>query len=175
MTKEISVGSVTVRVLSGDICDRPVDAIVNAANNQLWMGAGVAGAIKRRGGPEIEREAVAKGPIPVGDAVATTAGVLDAKYVIHAAVMGADLVTDADTIARATRSALALADELGLRSIALPALGTGVGGFDMRECAQMMREAALAHIAGGTGLTLVEFVLFGEQAYEEFGEVFTSP
>ena len=175
MTKEIKVDSVTVRVLQGDICDRSVEAVVNAANNQLWMGAGVAGAIKRRGGPEIEREAVAKGPIPVGDAVATDAGALEAKHVIHAAVMGADLATDARIIARVTRSALRLADELGLRSIAFPALGTGVGGFDLRECAQIMREAVLEHIAGGTELTLVEFVLFGEQAYKEFREVFASP
>lgn len=175
MTKEIKVDSVTLRVLDGDICDRPVEAVVNAANNQLWMGAGVAGAIKRRGGPEIEQEAVAQGPIPVGEAIATSAGVLEAKYVIHAAVMGADLITDADTIRRAARSALTLADELGLRSIAFPALGTGVGGFELRECAQIMRRAVLDHIASGTGLTQVEFVLFGEQAYEEFGEVFATP
>ncbi|MBN1462037.1 MAG: macro domain-containing protein, partial [Armatimonadetes bacterium] len=100
---------------------------------------------------------------------------LDAKYVIHAAVMGADLTTDAKIIARVTRSALKLADELSLRSIAFPALGTGVGGFDMRECAQITRQAVLEHIAGGTGLTLVEFVLFGEQPYKEFREVFISP
>ena len=110
-----------LRVVEGDICDRSVDAIVNAANSQLWMGGGVAGAIKRRGGGDIEREATAQGPIPVGESVVTSAGALKARYVIHAAVMGPDLVTSADHIRRATLTALTRADELGLESIAVPA------------------------------------------------------
>jgi O-acetyl-ADP-ribose deacetylase (regulator of RNase III) len=89
--------------------------------------------------------------------------------------MGPDLKTNADNIARATLSALALADQLDLQSIAFPALGTGVGGFNLGACARAMRETLLDHIATGTGLALVEFVLFGEQSYQAFAEVFTSP
>lgn len=101
------VGSATLRLVEGDICGRDVDAVVNAANNQLWMGGGVAGAIKHRGGAEIEREAMAKGPIAIGESVVTTAGSLKARHVIHAAVMGADLATNAAYIRAATLSALA--------------------------------------------------------------------
>ena len=129
-------------VVEGDITALEVDAIANAANNALWMGAGVAGAIKRAGGEEIEREAVAKGPIEIGDAVATGAGRLPAKWVIHGAVMGQDLRTDADLVRRTTESCLRVADELGAESIALPAFGTGVGGFPLDECAEIMVEAA---------------------------------
>src|SRR5213079_1753506 len=106
-----------LRVHDGDIAALEVDAIANAANDHLWMGSGVAGALKRAGGDEIEREAVAKGPIPVGDAVATGAGRLPARWVIHAAVMGQDLVTSADAIRRATRRTLEVADELGAASL----------------------------------------------------------
>ncbi|MCJ7750422.1 MAG: macro domain-containing protein [Armatimonadetes bacterium] len=169
---ETTVDSITIRILEGDICDRDVDAIVNAANNQLWMGGGVAGAIKRRGGVAIEKEAVAKGPIPIGESVATGAGDLKAKHVIHAAVMGADLATDADKIRRAALSALALAGRLGLRSIAFPALGTGVGGFPLDECARIMRQAVIDQASKGTALSTVEFVLFGRDAREAFERVF---
>ena len=127
-----------LEVVDGDITALDVDAIANAANNQLWMGAGVAGAIKRAGGEEIEREAVEKGPVEVGEAVVTGAGRLKARYVIHGAVMGQDLVTSAELIARTTRRCLELADELGLESLALPAFGTGVGGFPLGECARLM-------------------------------------
>src|SRR6266508_6613646 len=129
---------VKLEVVEGDITALEIDAIANAANNHLWMGAGVAGAIKRAGGEEIEREAVAKGPIEVGDAVATGAGHLQARWVIHAAVMGQDLVTGADAIRRATRRTLEVSDELGAESVALPAFGTGVGGFPLDECAGIM-------------------------------------
>src|SRR5215510_1029330 len=112
-----------LEVAEGDITALEVDAIANAANNHLWMGAGVAGAIKRAGGEEIEREAVAEGPIEVGDAVATGAGRLPARYVVHGAVMGQDLQTDGALIERTTRRCLEVADELGCESIALPAFG----------------------------------------------------
>src|SRR5438105_7599321 len=112
-------------VVEGDIASLEVDAVANAANDRLWMGAGVAGALKRAGGEEIEREAVAKGPIPLGSAVATGAGRLPVRWVVHGAVMGQDLRTDADLVRRTTRSCLELADELGARSLALPAFGTG--------------------------------------------------
>src|SRR3990170_6666431 len=106
------------------------------------MGAGVAGAIKRAGGEEIEREAVAKGPISVGDAVATGAGRLTARYVVHGAVMGQDLRTSPDLVRRTTVRCLEVADELGVASLALPAFGTGVGGFSLDECARIMVAAA---------------------------------
>ncbi len=165
---ERRIAGITVRLVKGDICERAVDAVVNAANNHLWMGGGVAGAIKRRGGPEIEREAMAQGPIAVGAAVATTAGALQAKHVIHAAVMGQDLSTNAGYIREATTRALGLARELKLNSLAFPALGTGVGGFPLEHCAQIMRDAVAAHAAAGTTLTVVEFVLFDQAGYDAF-------
>jgi O-acetyl-ADP-ribose deacetylase (regulator of RNase III) len=134
-----------VEVSDGDITQLQVDAIANAANDRLWMGAGVAGAIKRSGGEEIEREAVALGPIAVGDAVATTAGRLAARWVIHGAVMGRDLRTDAGLVRRTTASCLRVADELGVASLALPAFGTGVGGLPFEDCARAMLEAIRAH------------------------------
>jgi O-acetyl-ADP-ribose deacetylase (regulator of RNase III) len=165
---ERQLGSITIRVVEGDICDREVDAIVNAANNQLWMGGGVAGAIKRRGGMEIERQATARGPVPIGEAVVTGAGRLRARHVIHAAVMGRDLKTSSEYIRKATLNALARADELNLESIAFPALGTGVGGFALEECAAIMMEAVAERERSATSLKVVEFVLFGHDAYEAF-------
>lgn len=132
-------------MVEGDITALPVDAIANAANDALWMGAGVAGAIKRAGGREIEREAVAKGPIEVGDAVATGAGRLPMRWVIHGAVMGQDLATDGEKIRRTTRRCLEVADELGAESLALPAFGTGVGGFPLDECARIMVDVITAY------------------------------
>jgi O-acetyl-ADP-ribose deacetylase (regulator of RNase III) len=134
-----------VEVVEGDITTLPVDAIANAANDRLWMGAGVAGAIKRAGGAEIEREAIAKGPVEIGDAVATGAGRLQARWVVHGAVMGQDLRTDAEKIRRTTRRCLEVADELGAESLALPAFGTGVGGFPPEEAARVMADVVTAY------------------------------
>jgi O-acetyl-ADP-ribose deacetylase (regulator of RNase III) len=156
----------------GDIAQQDAEAIVNAANNRLWMGAGVAGAIKRAGGREIEQEAVAKGPIPIGEAVATGGGRLKARYVIHAAVMGRDLRTDADKVRQATQSSLQRADELALKSIAFPALGTGVGGFPLEECARIMLDVVRRH--SGSSLERVVFVLYDEPAYQAFERVWRS-
>ena len=158
----------TISIIQGDICDCETEAIVNAANDHLWMGAGVAGAIKRRGGSEIEREAVAKGPIPVGEAVATGAGQLAARYVIHAAAMGQDLVADAVKVRAATRNSLLRAEELGLASIAFPALGTGVGGFSKAEAAEVMVGEVADHLRGKTGLKEVVFALFDDEALRAF-------
>jgi O-acetyl-ADP-ribose deacetylase (regulator of RNase III) len=155
-----------LEVVDGDIAALEVDAIANAANNALWMGAGVAGAIKRAGGEEIEREAVAQGPIEVGASVATGAGRLPAKHVIHGAVMGQDLRTDEELVGRTTRSCLELADELGCRSLALPAFGTGVGGFPLEECARIMVAEARAHEP--TSLARVVFAVFGDEARRAF-------
>jgi O-acetyl-ADP-ribose deacetylase (regulator of RNase III) len=132
---------IRIRVLRGDISECRVDAVVNAANNHLWMGSGVAGALRRRGGPEIEDEAVSKGPVDVGDAVETTAGNLNARYVIHGAVMGQDLMTDTNIIERTTMSCLEVAQKLGISSIAFPAFGCGVGGMDPRKVAEAMKRA----------------------------------
>jgi O-acetyl-ADP-ribose deacetylase (regulator of RNase III) len=155
-----------LEVVEGDITVLDVDAIANAANNALWMGAGVAGAIKRAGGEEIEREAVAQGPIEVGEAVATGAGRLPTKHVLHGAVMGQDLRTNEQLVRRTTESCLALADELGCRSLALPAFGTGVGGFPLDDCARIMVETARGHEA--SSLERVVFAVFGGEARSAF-------
>jgi O-acetyl-ADP-ribose deacetylase (regulator of RNase III) len=161
-----------LEVVEGDITVLEVDAIANAANDHLWMGAGVAGAIKRAGGDEIEREAIAKGPIPVGEAVATGAGRLAARYVIHGAVMGQDLRTSAGLIERTTRSCLAVADELGCQSLALPAFGTGVGGFSLGECARIMVAAARSYEPAT--LRRVVFAVFGADAAAAFSAAFAA-
>jgi O-acetyl-ADP-ribose deacetylase (regulator of RNase III) len=155
-----------LEVVEGDITQLEVDAIANAANNHLWMGAGVAGAIKRAGGEEIEREAVAKGPIEVGDAVATGAGRLRARHVIHGAVMGQDLRTHGELVRRTTRRCLELADELGCRSVALPAFGTGVGGFPLDQCARIMVAEGQTHEP--VTLERVVFAVFGDEARRAF-------
>jgi O-acetyl-ADP-ribose deacetylase len=167
------LGATTLEVVEGDITTCAVDAIVNAANTQLWMGAGVAGAIKRQGGQVIEDEAVRQGPIAVGEAVVTSGGALKARYVIHAAAMGQDLVTNADLIRRATIHSLQRAIDLGLASIALPALGTGVGGFPVDEAAQVMVDATclVLRAKAPISLTRVQFVLFTPDALQAFEEV----
>jgi O-acetyl-ADP-ribose deacetylase (regulator of RNase III) len=152
----------------GDITEAEVDAVVNAANNHLWMGAGVAGAIKRKGGEKIETEAVKKGPIPIGEAVITGAGRLKAKHVIHAAVMGQDLRTDEKKIRDSTLNSLKRAEELKLESIAFPALGTGVGGFPTDKCAEFMISEAQEFLKGSRHLKKIVFVLFDESSYETF-------
>jgi O-acetyl-ADP-ribose deacetylase (regulator of RNase III) len=158
---------VELEVRQGDI------AAANAANDRLWMGAGVAGALKRAGGDEIEREAMALGPIELGSAVATNAGRLPARWVIHGAVMGQDLRTNADLVRRTTRSCLELADELGCRSLALPAFGTGVGGFALSECAELMVEETRKFEL--RSLDRVIFAVFGADAYDAFSSALSSP
>ncbi len=153
-----------LEITEGDIAAERTEAIVNAANNEFWMGAGVAGAIKRRGGDAIEREAMAQGPVQPGECVITSGGRLAAAHVIHAAVMGQDLQTSAQLIDRATRNSLALAESRRLGSIAFPAFGTGVGGFPLDECARIMLAAFAEHTGGS--LRRVRLVLFGEKAYD---------
>jgi O-acetyl-ADP-ribose deacetylase len=163
----------TLEVRDGDIAHVEADAIANSANDRLWMGAGVAGALKRAGGDEIEREAMAIGGIPLGTAVATTAGRLSARWVIHGAVMGQDLRTDGDLVRRTTRSCLEVADELGARSLALPAFGTGVGGFQLADCARIMVDEA--RIFPAQTLEHVIFAVYGSEAYEAFSSELSSP
>lgn len=165
----------SVTSIVGDITQMATDAIVNAANNELWMGAGVAGAIKRAGGDEIEREAIAKGPILVGEAVATGAGRLPNKVVIHAAAMGfengAMVPATSETVRAATRASLEICNDLGLTSIAFPALGTGVGGLDLSKCAEVMVETATSYLSlPNNHIAQVVFVLRNENARQTFEE-----
>jgi O-acetyl-ADP-ribose deacetylase (regulator of RNase III) len=155
-----------LEVVEGDITELDVDAVANAANNELWMGAGVAGAIKRAGGAEIEQEAVAQAPIAVGQAIATRAGNLRAKHVVHAAVMGQDLQTSAELISQATRRTFEVADELGSHSLAMPAFGTGVGGFPIGQCAELMVTEARAFEP--VNLERIVFAVFGHDAEQAF-------
>ena len=157
-----------IEVVRGDITEQDVDAIVNAANTHLWMGSGVAGAIVRRGGAGIEDEAIRQGPVDVGEAIVTGGGHLTARHVIHAAAMGQDLRATAESIRDATGNALARAEELKLKSVALPALGTGVGGFSLDECAQLMIGVARERARGDAAVALVRFVLFDEPAHDAF-------
>jgi O-acetyl-ADP-ribose deacetylase len=160
----------SIEVVRGDITDQDTVAIVNAANNLLWMGAGVAGAIKRKGGHVIEEEAIALGPVEVGQAVLTTAGTLKAAYVIHAAVMGQDLHTDAKKILTATASTLRLAEATKISSISFPAIGTGVGGFSVFHCARIMLTEAISFLMNSKHLRNIRFVLFDQQALDAFSD-----
>ena len=169
---EIVINDRKMRVLQGDLTEVEADALVNAANNQLWMGGGVAGALKRKGGKIVETDAMRQGPIPIGEAVAGAAGDLDAKFVIHAAGMGTDLRTDAVKIKAATHNALLRAHERGLRSIAFPAIGTGVGGFPVQTVARVMLETAAAFLKNqqDSSVEVVTFVLYSDDVFAKFNE-----
>ncbi len=163
-----------VELRQGDITEMDVDAIVNAANTQLVLGAGVAGAIRRKGGPSIQQECDAHGPVALGEAAVTGAGDLPARYCIHAASMSLGSRTTAESLRDSVRNSLLRAKENGLKSIAFPAIGTGVAGFPMDECARIMFDVVLAHLAGGTSLEKVYFVLYGDDAYRTFQREFQS-
>jgi O-acetyl-ADP-ribose deacetylase len=154
-----------LEVMAADVTKLEVDAIANAANTQLMHGGGVAGAISRAGGPDVQRESDEKAPIGLGEAVETTAGDMPARYVIHAATMELGGPTSAEIIERATRSTLARAEELGCRSLALVAFGTGVGGFPLEEAARVMVGAAREHEGS---LERILFAVRGEEAERAF-------
>jgi len=158
----------SIEVSDADITTLAVDAIANAANTQLWHGGGVAGAIARAAGPELERESRERAPIGLGEAVETTAGDLPARWVIHAATMEPGGPTGADTIERATEATLARADALGARSLALVAFGTGVGGFPLERAAEIEVAAVRRHLAAGSGLERIVFCVRGEAARQAF-------
>jgi O-acetyl-ADP-ribose deacetylase (regulator of RNase III) len=158
----------TVEVLEGDITTLDVDAIANAANTDLAHGGGVAGAIARAGGPAVQQESDAKAPIGLGEAVETSAGEMPSRWVIHAATMHLGGPTSADIIRRATAATLGRADELGARSLALVAFGTGVGGFSMEEAAQIEVEEVRAHLERGSRLERIVFAVHGEEARAAF-------
>jgi O-acetyl-ADP-ribose deacetylase (regulator of RNase III) len=156
----------------GDITDMAVDAIVNAANTDLVLGAGVAGAIRRKGGRRIEEECDRRGPIALGEAAVTTGGNLKALYVIHAASMRLGGRTSADSLRLSTRHSLLRAEEKGLKTIAFPAVGTGIAGFPMEECAEIMIKELLEHIKTRTSLEKVYFVLFDDAALKVFEDTY---
>ena len=165
--------------MRGDITDLKVEAIVNAANNKLVMGGGVAGAIKKKGGGTIEEEAIKKGPIKIGEAVATGAGRLPAKYVIHAATMGMPACrqagifkTDEIKIRDSARNSLRVAEELKIKSLAFPALGCGVGGFPLLASAKIMAQELLKHLREEklTSLKEIIFCLYDQEAFEVFNK-----
>ena len=158
-----------VVIQQGDITEMDTDAIVNAANNDLVLGVGVAGAIYRKGGEEIQRECDAIGSIPVGYAAMTRGGKLKARYVIHAASMGlGGIRTTAKSLRTSTAHSLRLAAGRNLKSIAFPAVGTGVSGFPVEECAQIMLQEVAQHLRGETSLEVVYFVLFDGASLQTF-------
>jgi O-acetyl-ADP-ribose deacetylase (regulator of RNase III) len=160
---------VEVLAVTGDITEQKVDAIVNPANSWLVMGGGVAGAIKRIGGQEIEEEALKHAPISVGKAVATGAGKLKAKYVIHAPTMERPAMRiDVENVKLAVRAALECADELRLKSVAFPGMGTGVGGLALDKAAEAMIDETKKHIEKGTHLNRIIFVGFNQDLTRAF-------
>ena len=170
MTAARQFGGGRLELVQGDITAQETDAIVNAANNHLILGAGVAGAIRTKGGPDIQAECDRIGPIPIGEAAITTAGNLPARYVIHAASMGDEPVS-ARSLRDSTANSLARADENALTSISFPAIGTGIGGFSLHEAAAIMLGTAKTHLDGSTTLELIRFVLWSEDDYRAFDTV----
>jgi O-acetyl-ADP-ribose deacetylase len=162
----------SILIKQGDITEMDVDAIVNAANNDLLLGAGVAGAIARKGGESIQKECKEIGSIPVGFAAITGGGKLRARHVIHAASMGLGGVrTTAKSLQTSTAHSLRLAAERNLKTIAFPAVGTGVSGFPIEQCAEIMLREAAQHLNRESSIQTVHFVLFDEPARETFDSV----
>ena len=160
-----------IKIIQGDITELEVDAIVNAANNKMVMGGGVAGAIKKKGGKIIEEEAVKKGPIKIGEATFTQGGSLPAKYVIHAATMGMDFKTDENKIRESCKNALRIAEELKIKSVAFPALGCGVGGFPLLAAAKIMAQEVMKHLRENKSrLKEIIFCLYDKEAYDVFNK-----
>lgn len=163
-----------VVIQEGDLTEMDVDAIVNAANNDLELGGGVAGAIRRKGGEAIQRECNEIGSIPVGGAAITSGGRLKARYVIHAASMQLGGRTTAHALRNSTAHALRIAQEKGLKTIAFPAVGTGIAGFPMRECAEIMLREVVEHLKRPTTVEKVYFVLFDQAARDVFEQVWSA-
>jgi O-acetyl-ADP-ribose deacetylase (regulator of RNase III) len=160
-----------IEIVQGDLTEMDADAIVNAANNDLQLGGGVAGAIRRKGGPKIQAECDEIGTIPVGGAAITSGGNLKARYVIHAASMELGGRTQAHALRSSTAHSLRIAAQQGLKTIAFPAVGTGIAGFPMRECAEIMLREVAKHFEGPTSIEKVSFVLFDKVALSAFESV----
>jgi O-acetyl-ADP-ribose deacetylase (regulator of RNase III) len=157
-----------IELRQGDLTEADVDAIVNAANNDLMLGGGVAGAIRIKGGPTIQQECGRIGTIALGEASITGAGRLRARHVIHAASMRLGESTSEANLRAATRNSLMRANENALKTIAFPAIGTGIAGFPIEQCAQVMLEEVRKHLNATTTLERVEFVLFDRRSLEVF-------
>lgn len=166
------IGRTVLELVKGDITELTVDSIVNAANGSLKLGGGVAGAIRRKGGPEIQRECdriiAERGRIPTGEAVITTGGNLKARYVIHAVGPVYGEGDEDRKLEKATLNSLKLADEHGLKSIAFPAISTGYFGLPKERCAQIMIPAAISYVKGGTSLERIIFCLYNQETYDIF-------
>lgn len=158
----------SIVIIAGDLVEQDVDAIVNAANNDLVLGGGVAGAIRTRGGSAIQAECTAHGPVKVGEAAITGAGELPARFVIHAASMALGGRTTADSLQSSMDHAFRIAREQGVGTIAVPAVGTGIAGFPMDECARVMAGCVNRAFADGWSPDEVRFVLFGDGARRAF-------
>jgi O-acetyl-ADP-ribose deacetylase len=161
-----------VLFVKGDITEMAVDAVVNAANTDLMLGSGVAGAIRRKGGPRIGEECERIGPIPLGEAAVTTGGNLKAFYVIHAASMRLGEKTTAESLRQSTHNTLQRAEEKAFKSIAFPAIGTGVAGFPVKECATIMIQEVLHHLERRTSLETIYFVLYDDDSLKIFEETY---
>jgi O-acetyl-ADP-ribose deacetylase (regulator of RNase III) len=157
-----------IAIALGDISEAETEAVVNAANSELWMGSGVAGALKRAGGASIEQEAVRQGPVNVGESVITGAGNLWALHVIHAAAMSPGRPATPEGVAAATKSALLLALDHDIDSISFPALGTGVGGLSLAACAEAMLGTVKDFCREFDQPGEIRFVLFGDNARDAF-------
>jgi O-acetyl-ADP-ribose deacetylase len=163
-----------IKLSQGDITEAGVEAIVNAANNDLILGGGVAGAIRSKGGPSIQRECDAIGPIAVGEAAITGGGRLKTRHVIHAASMRLGGRTTAESLRSSVRNSLRIASENDLHSIAFPAIGTGVAGFPINECASIMLEEICRHLNGATPVERIELVLFDATTFRAFESALAS-
>ncbi len=164
----VNIGNCILELVEGDITEMETDAIVNAANAQLILGGGVAGAIKRKGGPKIQEECSRIGRTFVGGAVITGGGNLKAKYVIHAAGPRMGEGNENKKLKNATLNSVKLADENNLKSISFPAISTGIFGFPIGKCAEIMLETTMDYLKGQTGLEKVVFCLFGEDSFKTF-------
>ncbi|TXT54200.1 MAG: hypothetical protein BAJATHORv1_80007 [Candidatus Thorarchaeota archaeon] len=174
MGLEKKIGEIVIEIQQGDITVFDVDAIVNAANSALWMGSGVAGAIKSKGGTEIEAEAMAKGPIIPGQAVITTAGRLPARYVIHCAGMPPGESAQTEYVNSSAVRALELASDKRLESIAFPAIGSGVGGLTHKQSAEAIIKAIIEYAEQSSSIKRVILVGYGEKATSSFAEALQS-
>jgi len=171
---KFEIGNGAIEIVQADITSLEVDAIVNAANNHLVLGSGVAGAIRTKGGPSIQEECDKIGPIKVGEAAITGGGNLPAKFVIHAASMGDEPVSER-SLRDSVRNSLLKGEDAGIRSIAFPAIGTGVGGFPVERCAEITLDLAVQHLTEeGAGINRIVFALFGESDKKAFEDTLAS-
>ncbi|MFQ5708275.1 MAG: macro domain-containing protein [bacterium] len=171
---QIQINNKTLELVEGDITEESTDAIVNAANSSLILGAGVAGAIRSKGGPTIQQACNEIGGCPVGGAVITTGGSLRAKWVIHAVGPRMGEGDEEEKLRNATLNSLRVADENNLTSIAFPAISTGIFGFPLKRCSEIMLATAIDYLRGDTALEKIVFCLFGQQAFNTFKETLDS-